>query len=78
MPPPEDQPSAVFSLLQYPLLVRLGRPDLIHLRNPFLELLVLAFLVAMSLVLTLPRHPPRLMPAFVQRDQEVRTAVSVG
>ena len=28
-----------------------GRPDLIHLCNPFLELFVLAFLVRMSLVL---------------------------
>ena len=71
-----------------------GCSDLVHLGHSLHELIVLAFLVAMSLVLlsfqllasglgpvstygALPWRIPRLVSALVQRDEEVRTAVSV-
>lgn len=52
--------------------------QLVHLGHALLELFVLAFLVAVSLVVALPRQVVGVGAAPVEGDQEVRAAVSVG
>jgi hypothetical protein len=51
--------------------------QLIHLGDALLEFLVLALLVAVSLILAFPRKVVLLLSATVQWDQEVCTGVSV-
>jgi len=59
-----------------PLLLS-GRLELLHLGDALLELDVLALLVAVALVLAFPWHVPGVVAAFVEWNQEVRTAVPV-
>lgn len=55
----------------------LGLSQLVHLGHALLELHVLAFLVAVPLLLTLPGQEVRIGPAPVEGDQEVGAAVPV-
>jgi hypothetical protein len=51
-------------------------PDLLHLLHTEQEEVVLASLVSMPLILTLPRQVERLRPALIQWDQQLGTRIS--
>lgn len=51
-------------------------PDLLHLLHTEQEEVVLASLVSMPLILTLPRQVERLHPALIQWDQQLGTRIS--
>merc|ERR1712072_932408 len=61
-----------------PLLPLLLRPDLVHLLHALLELLVLALLVAVSLVTAPPRQVVVVVSALVEGDEQVGALVAVG
>jgi hypothetical protein len=56
--------------------LKLRLPDLLHLLHTEQEEVVLASLVSMPLILTLPRQVERLHPALIQRDQQLGTRIS--
>jgi len=56
--------------------LKLRLPDLLHLLHTEQEEVVLASLVSMPLILTLPRQVKRVHPALIQWDQQLGTRIS--